>query len=156
ILSGGSGELIKTGQLTVTAAGAIGTSTNRLNVLLVQSASEMPVVDVSALGNVYLTLSAFNLTSNALVINSTSLTRAVIDVTILGGLQQATTTGPVTPQTSSYRFSDVSASTQLDVAAGASTPVDVSFTGLGDLRIDSVTSFLGDVSLTAGGAIITT
>src|SRR5262249_49130110 len=128
ILSGSSGEQIKTGQLTLTtAAGAIGTSATRLNATIVESTQETPQLSVSAGGNVYLSLSALNLTGNALVVSGTTLAGPVIDLRILDGQQQTTTNGPTTTQNSSYNFGGVSVGRQLDADAGGSTAVNVSF-----------------------------
>src|SRR5262249_17948860 len=154
ILSGGSGEQIKTGQLKLSSLeGTIGTAANRLRAQMVESALVAPVLSVTSTGNAYLNLSALNLTNNALTVTGTSLAAPVIDLRIQDGQQRTTATGPLTEQASSYNFGGVSAGTELDADAGGSTAVNLSFTSPGDVPVGSVTSRLGDVRLTAAGAI---
>ena len=95
-----------------------------------------------------------NLTSGALVVSSTTLSGAVIDLLFTDG--QTTANGLTTAQVSSYNFANVSASTYLhaDTQSTTRTAVNLSFTTSDDLLIDSVRSNFGDVRLTAGGAIV--
>ena len=152
ILSGGSGQLIKTRQLVLTSTSAsIGTPANPLNFELIEASFGPPTFSASAAANEYLNLSALNLTSSPLSLSASALAAKVVSLRVQDGQQQQGNT--TAPQASTWNFAGVSAGTELDANAGSTTAVNLSFTSAGDLLVGSVLSDLGDVSLTAGDAI---
>jgi hypothetical protein len=147
---GGRGHVIQTGRLVLADnGGSVGMVGLRLSAQLVQSAGVTPTLDVSGTGDVYLDVSALNLTANPLTVSSTTLSGRVIDLRLEDG--QAATG----PQAGAYHLGGVAASGELDVDAGGGTAVTLSFTAPGDLRVGTITSRNGDVSLTATAGSIT-
>ena len=104
--------------------------------------SGAPSLTATAAGNVYLDLSALNLanTSQSAMLNSGSLAGQTVDLLFQDSGSM-----------SAYDFAV--AATELDADAGVNTPVDLTFTAMGNLPVGSIISRKGDVSLTAGGAI---
>ena len=106
ITSSGNAQAIETEQLSLMSSnGNIGSSSDPVNAELIQTASQAPVLNASAAGGVYLSLSALNLTSAPLVVTIPTLSGTVINLLIPDGMQQTAVSGPATAQASSYIFS---------------------------------------------------
>ena len=130
IISANALQSVQTGQLTLNSAtGSLGTSSNPLNIQLVQSATESPSLQATApLGNVYLNVAALNQTTDPLVVTGSALTGNMVNLQIEDGASQTAGQTSTTPQASTYNLSGVAATQQLDVDAGTSTAVTVAIT----------------------------
>ena len=121
-INGTTGQLISSQTVTLTA-NTIGSSANRVGVQMVQY-SGAPSLTATAAGNVYLDLSALNLanTSQSAVLNSGSFAGQTVDLLFQDSGSM-----------SAYDFAV--AATELDADAGVNTPVDLTFTAMGDLPV---------------------
>ena len=103
ILPQGSGQLVVTGQLTLSSAsGAIGSTANRLGVELVQSSILPATIEAGAAGPLALDITGLNETTSAFLGTGTVL-GSTADLRIEDGIVQSGST--MSPQATSYVFS---------------------------------------------------
>lgn len=135
------GNQMISSQEVVLAGDRVGQAGNRIGVELIQGTKKPTFRSVADQGDNYLALSARNLqNSDAPLVEAAAISGGRVDVTIGdSGL------------TSSFAFQV--ATTELSIDAGVFQPIDVSVASTGDLPIDRVWSRVGNISLTAGGAI---
>ncbi len=150
IESTGPNQSIQTGQLTLYSGKE---DIGLINAELVQSANLSPALQVNAAQDVDLNISALNLTSNPFVVTGRALTGVDVDLTIADAAGQTGGQTDTTPEPSTYNLGGVKVSQRINVSAGNSTAVSVMLSGTANLLVGTITSPLGNISLSAAGMI---